>query len=105
MSEDRHPGISMHNLPVGGGFIGLLFAVGCAAIFILGPPSLWYFVAFSAGLGIAIAALSRYFRQGREDQHKPLSILMVTETPASVLKAKARDNGDFFHSIPHAGTI
>ena len=51
MSEDRHPGISMHKLPVGGGFIGILFALGSAVIFILGFPTLWYFVAFSAAFG------------------------------------------------------
>jgi len=32
MSEDRHPGINMHKLPVGGGFVGILFALGSAVI-------------------------------------------------------------------------
>ena len=59
MSENRHPGINMHKIPVGGGIIGLLFAIGTAVIFILGFPTLWYFVVFSAGLGIAIALLIR----------------------------------------------
>lgn len=105
MSEDRHPGISMHKMPVGGGFIGILFAIGCAAIFVLGLPSLWYFVAFSAGLGIVIAALIRFFEQGREDRNKPLSILAVKEVPVSVPKAKARDNGNFLQAVPHRATI
>ena len=95
----------MHKLPVGGGFVGILFAVGCAAIFIIGLPSLWYFVAFSAGLGVAIAALIRYFQQGREDRNKPLSILTAKEIPTSVRKVKARDNGNFLHFSPHTGTI
>jgi len=80
MSEDRHPGINMHKLPVGGGFIGLLFAIGAAVIFILGFPALWYFVAFSAGLGIAIALIIRFVHQRTSDRNKPLSILSA-ETP------------------------
>jgi membrane protein implicated in regulation of membrane protease activity len=100
MSEDRHPGISMHKLPVGGGFVGILFAVGCAAIFVLGLPSLWYFVAFSAALGIAIAALIRFFQQDTEDRHKPLSILGAKEIPANMQKAKPRNNGNMFHAVP-----
>lgn len=75
MSEDRHPGINMHKLPVGGGLIGLLFAVGSAIIFILGFPTLWYFVAFSAGLGIVIALIFRIVHQRTSNRNKPLSIL------------------------------
>jgi len=80
MSENRHPGINMHKIPVGGGIIGLLFAIGTAVIFILGFPTLWYFVVFSAGLGIAIALLIRILHQRTADRSKPLSIL-TTETP------------------------
>lgn len=84
MSENRHPGINMHKLPVGGGFIGLLFAVGCAVIFILGFPTLWYFVVFSGGLGIAIALLIRIVHQCSSDRSKPLSILSAeTANPRS----------------------
>jgi membrane protein implicated in regulation of membrane protease activity len=75
MSDNRHPGINMHKLPVGGGFIGLVFATGTAVIFILGFPTLWYFVAFSAGLGIAIAVIIRFMHQRTSDRNKPLSIL------------------------------
>ncbi len=92
----------MHKLPVGGGFIGLLFAVGCAAIFILGLPSLWYFVAFSAGLGIAIAALIRFFQQSRDDRNKPVSILAVKENQAMLPKTKPRDNGNVLQAVPIA---
>ena len=80
MSQDRHPGINMHKLSVGGGFIGLLFAVGTAVIFILGFPTLWYFVAFSAGLGIAIALVIRVFHQRTSDRSKPLSILATEDS-------------------------
>jgi hypothetical protein len=101
MSEDRHPGISMHKLPVDGGFVGILFAVGCAIILLLGLPSLWYFVAFSAALGIAIAALIRFFQQDQTDRSKPLSILKVNQM-ASTKKTKRGENGNLLHAIPNA---
>jgi len=50
MAEKRHPGITMHKLSFGGGLMGLVFAVGSALIFVLGFPTLWYFVALAAGL-------------------------------------------------------
>ena len=75
MAEKRHPGITMHKLTVGPGFVGLLFTVGCSLIFVLGFPTLWYFVAFSAAFGIAVALLLR-LSSGRQAQRmKPLSIL------------------------------
>lgn len=79
MTEKQHPGINMHKLPVGGGFIGLLFAVGSALIFLLGFPTLWYFVAFSAALGIAIALLFRVVNARRSERAKPLSIVSAVE--------------------------
>ena len=79
MAENRHPGINMHKLPVGEGVMGILFAVGSAVIFILGFPTLWYFVAFSAGLGIGIAFLIRLVHRHRSDRSRPLSILTAGE--------------------------
>ena len=70
----------MHKLPVGGGFIGLVFAAGSALIFILGFPTLWYFVALSAALGIAIALALRFFNTRRSERAKPLSILTCEKT-------------------------
>lgn len=83
MTEKQHPGISMHKLPVGGGFIGLLFAAGSALIFLLGLPALWYFVAFSAALGIGVAVLLRAAGNRRSERAKPLSILSAAEKPRS----------------------
>lgn len=79
MAEDKHPGINMHKIPVGGGFVGLLFAAGSALIFVLGFPTLWYFVALAFLLGIGIAALLRYVNEGRSHTNKPLSILTTEE--------------------------
>jgi hypothetical protein len=82
--NDRHPGITMHKLPVGGGFAGLVFAVGSALIFILGLPSLWYFVALSGGLGVGIAVILRLVNKGRSERLKPLSILSMPDTARPV---------------------
>jgi hypothetical protein len=79
MTEKPHPGINMHKLSVGGGFMGLLFAVGSALIFVLGFPTLWYFVVLAGVLGVGIAALLRIFSQRRSDRSRPLSILSAPE--------------------------
>ena len=79
MSQERHPGINMHKFTVGSGFVGFLFAGGCALIFVLGLPALWYFVFFSAGCGIILAAALRIIHDRRSDKTKPLSILSTLE--------------------------
>jgi hypothetical protein len=81
MSEERHPGITMHKLSFGGGFVGLLFAAGSALIFVLGFPTLWYFVALAVGLGVGIAAFLRLLADRSADHNRPLSILPVPEEP------------------------
>ncbi|MFZ0733766.1 MAG: hypothetical protein WAM79_15690 [Candidatus Sulfotelmatobacter sp.] len=79
MAADRHPGITMHQLSFGGGFAGLLFAVGSVLIFVLGFPTLWYFVALALGLGVAIAFLLRAIHHHESLHNKPLSILAPSE--------------------------
>lgn len=78
MAENRHPGITMHKLTFGSGFVGLLFTVGCSLIFVLGFPTLWYFVAFSALLGVAIAMILRLSSRRHSDRMTPLSIFPAT---------------------------
>jgi hypothetical protein len=80
MPEKPHPGITMHKISFGGGFMGLLFAVGSALIFVLGFPTLWYFVAMAAALGVGIAVLLRILNENRLDRDKPLSILAAPKT-------------------------
>jgi hypothetical protein len=99
MSEHRHPGINMHKLPVGGGFIGLLFAVGTAVIFILGFPTLWYFVVLSAMLGIAIALMIRFIHQRTSDRSKPLSIL-AADTPTPRTRVRHQKWHRMFQTLP-----
>ncbi len=51
----RHPGISMHRIPVGAGIAGVLFTVGSMAVFLIGIPALRYFLGLALVLGIGIA--------------------------------------------------
>jgi hypothetical protein len=78
MSEKRHPGITMHKITFGGGFVGLLFAVGSALIFVLGFPTLWYFVALAFALGIGVAVFLRLISRRSEKRNKPLSIMATS---------------------------
>jgi hypothetical protein len=80
MAEKWHSGITMHKLTVGPGIMGLLFALGCALIFVIGLPALWTFVAFSAALGLSIALLLHVISRHRSERAKPLSILQSTES-------------------------
>jgi len=83
MAEKWHSGINMHKLSVGAGFEGLLFAVGCALIFVFGLPALWVFLAFSAALGIGIAVLLQLTNSHRSERMKPLSIFSTAEKTKS----------------------
>ena len=89
MAEKGHPGITMHKLSFGGGFMGLLFAAGSALIFVLGFPTLWYFVALAIGLGVGVAATLRIFAWRRSNGSNSLSILSVSE-PATSRKTSER---------------
>jgi hypothetical protein len=64
-------------LSFGGGLIGLVFTAGSALIFVLGFPTLWYFVALAFGLGVAIAVFLRLVSQKRSERNRPLSILQI----------------------------
>jgi hypothetical protein len=98
MTEKRHPGITMHKLSFGGGFVGLIFALGSALIFVLGFPTLWYFVVFALVLGVGIAIVLRIVSGSRSERSKPLSILSAppkTESPAPPSR-------ETFQSLLHA---
>jgi hypothetical protein len=62
-TEQPHPGITMHQIPVGGGFIGLVFTIGSAAIFLLAIPALWVPLLGSLVFGIGFAAVLRRIRR------------------------------------------
>lgn len=72
--EHPHRGITMHQMPVGGDFPGLLFAVGSALIFLLAIPALWYVVAAAAVGGIVLALLLQVFHRARPDETSQLRL-------------------------------
>jgi hypothetical protein len=72
-SKSPHRGITMHRLPVGGDFPGLVFAVGSALIFLIALPALWYLVVGALAIGLVIAAVLQIVRDKR-DGSKPLSL-------------------------------
>jgi hypothetical protein len=52
-----HRGITMHRMPVGGNFPGLVFAIGSALIFLFAIPALWFVVVAALAAGCVIAAV------------------------------------------------
>lgn len=92
MAEKWHSGITMHKVSFGSGFVGLLFAAGSALIFVLGFPTLWYFVALAFALGIAVAAVLRFANNWRTRRNQPLSIVAASDAapPGSADPGKHR---------------
>lgn len=74
MEKQPHRGITMHRLPVGGDFPGLVFAVGSALIFLLAIPALWYVLAGAVAAGLAIAGVRQLINRTPDP---PISILSV----------------------------
>jgi len=95
----------MHKLPVGGGFIGLVFAVGSALIFILGFPTLWYFVAFAFALGVGVAILLRFVRRHQSESNKPLSILSSSAKIQAQVAHPREKRRNFFHLLAKLGWV
>ena len=96
MAEKWHSGITMHKLSFGSGFIGLLFAVGSALIFVLGFPTLWYFVALAFALGLAIAGVLRFANTWRTRRNQPLSIMTAIDESSSPTPAEPENrHGEF----------
>ncbi|HME34217.1 MAG TPA: hypothetical protein VKF84_03185 [Candidatus Sulfotelmatobacter sp.] len=100
MAEKRHPGITMHKLSFGGGFVGFLFAAGSALIFVLGFPTLWYFVALAFALGVGIAVFLRVISSRRSEHNKPLSILSAAEKTESPVLPSREKRHHLLHALP-----
>jgi len=105
MSADRHSGINMHKLSFGGGFMGLLFSVGSTLIFVLGLPTLWYFVAFACVLGVAIAIVLRIVSDRRSEHNKPLSILAVSEKADAPASARLEKQTTLLYALPNPHSV
>jgi hypothetical protein len=100
MAENRHPGINMHKLPVGGGFVGFLFAGGCSLIFVLGFPTLWFFVALALALGVVVALFLKVRNNRRADRSKPLSILAAPEELENSRDSQPEQKPPCFQTLP-----
>ncbi len=98
MAANRHPGITMHKISFGGGFVGFLFAAGSSLIFVLGFPTLWYFVAFAFALGVGIALLLKLASHWRSERNKPLSIV-ITAQEAEPMVRRRRTRRDQFRAV------
>jgi hypothetical protein len=74
--SERHPGISIHRIAVGGGIMGALFAIGMVLIFVLGVPLGPWFLLASALLGTVVAVGLYVWHKGHPveiaDLHHPL---------------------------------
>jgi hypothetical protein len=90
----------MHKLPVGAGFIGLVFAVGTALIFVIGFPALWSFVAFSAAFGIVIAIFRHLASDRQSKRNQPLSILRADEKAESPVAQQPEQRPNLLRSLP-----
>jgi len=91
----------MHKLSFGGGFVGLLFALGSALIFVLGFPTLWYFVAFAFVLGVGIAIVLRIVSSSRAERNKPLSILAASQKTDSPTSPSRERSENLLHALPN----
>jgi uncharacterized membrane protein (DUF106 family) len=72
-----HPGITMHQLPVGSSFPGVLFAVGSALIFLFAIPALWYILVAAIVVGLIFAAVLQFARDSRESRESKSSMPQV----------------------------
>jgi bacteriorhodopsin len=74
LGENPHRGISMHEMPVGGNFPGLVFALGSMLIFLFAIPALWYVVGAALVLGIVLALLLQTLHRTRPDETSQLRL-------------------------------
>ena len=58
----RHPGITMHKIPVAGAG-GLIFTVGIVVLALLGLPIAKWFLAGAVILGVGVVGILRLFRK------------------------------------------
>jgi hypothetical protein len=56
LEPERHPGVSIHRMAVGGGLMGAVFAIGTVLIFVVGVPLGPWFLLASVLLGARVAA-------------------------------------------------
>lgn len=69
----RHPGISMHKLPVGGDIMGTVFALGIVLMFVVGTPLARWFLLGAVVLGGFCAVVFVRYHQKHEVEITDLS--------------------------------
>ena len=69
----RHPGISMHKLPVGGNVMGAVFVIGVVVMFLVGIPLARWFLLGGIVLGGLLAMVFAAFHKRRSVEITDLS--------------------------------
>jgi len=59
----RHPGITIHKMPVAGSVGGFIFAVGIVVLAVVGLPFAKWFLLGAMILGIGVVAILRFVRR------------------------------------------
>jgi hypothetical protein len=60
---NRHPGITIHKMPVAGSVGGFIFAVGIIVLAVVGLPFAKWFVLGAVILGFGVVGILRLFRK------------------------------------------
>ena len=76
---ERHPGITIHRMAVGGGIMGALFAIGTVLIFVIGLPVSRWFLLGSVLLGTGAAAVLYFWHK-----NNPVELADLHHPPPSV---------------------
>jgi hypothetical protein len=61
----QHPGISIHHIAIGGGIMGVVFAIGTCLIFFFGVVEVRWFLLLSVPFAIGVAALLHVYYKRR----------------------------------------
>ena len=76
---ERHPGITIHRMAVGGGIMGALFAIGTVLIFVIGLPVSRWFLLASVLVGTGVAAVLYFWHK-----NNPVELADLHHPPPSV---------------------
>jgi multisubunit Na+/H+ antiporter MnhG subunit len=59
----RHPGITIHKMPIAGSVGGFIFAVGIVVLAVAGLPFAKWFLLGAVILGVGVVGVLRFFRK------------------------------------------
>ena len=59
----RHPGITIHKMPIAGSVGGFVFAVGIVVLAVVGLPFAKWFLLGAVVLGFGVVGILRWFRK------------------------------------------